>query len=138
MPDKWPVVVRWDEQALDLKDPQERFRRSSWNYFLVDQQAGVLIGYWLAEQGSEDLGSDAFDEVLHVIEGALYVHCEGAEHRAGPGDTVVVRRGRPLRLEAREPVRALFVCYPLEDAQGYEAGVRRAMAAKGLSKEVRA
>ena len=67
------------------------------------------------------------------IEGRLYVTCEGQEMIAGPGDTVVDRRGRPARIVVRERTRALFVCYPMADAEGYEAGVRRAMAEKGLT-----
>ncbi len=128
----WPVVERWDSHPLDLKDAQGRFKRSEWNYFLVDQASGMLMGYWLAEEGLEDLSWDDFDEVLHVVEGRLYVTCEGQELTAGPGDTVVVRRGRPTRIVVRERTRAFFVCYPMADPEGYEAGVRRAMAEKGL------
>lgn len=46
----WPIVERWDSHPLDLKDAQGRFRRSEWNYFLVDQKAGVWrygsMGVW--------------------------------------------------------------------------------------------
>lgn len=129
---RWPIVERWDSHPLDLKDAQGRFQRSEWNYFLVDQEAGALMGYWLAEEGLEDLGGDDFDEVLHVIEGRLHVTCEGQELVAGPGDTVVVRRGRPTRIAVRERTRAFFVCYPMADPEGYEARVRRAMEEKGL------
>ncbi|GEM_PF-5318463 len=81
----WPIVERWDSHPLDLKDAQGRFRRSEWNYFLVDQEAGALMGYWLAEEGQEDLSGDEFDEVLHVIEGRLLRHVRGAgaDCRAG-------------------------------------------------------
>lgn len=126
------LVEHWDSHPLDLKDSLGRFRRSEWNYFLVDQAAGVLMGYWLAEAGHEDLGQDDFDEVLHVISGRLYVTGEGEEQAAGPGDTVVVRPGRPLRLAVRETTLAFFVCYRMADPAGYEARVRQAMAAKGL------
>jgi uncharacterized cupin superfamily protein len=128
----WAVVERWDSHPLDLKDPQGRFRRSEWNYFLVDSPAGVLMGYWLAEAGHEDLGQEDFDEILHVISGRLYVTCDGQDQVAGPGDTVVVKPGRPLRIAVREPTRAFFVCYRMADPAGYEAMVRQAMAAKGL------
>jgi uncharacterized cupin superfamily protein len=127
-----PIVVRWDDPPLDLKDPQERFRRSEWNYFVVDQQAGVLIGYWQAEAGAEDLAGDDFDEVMHVIDGQLYVTCQGQALTAGPGDTVLVRRGRPMRIEARAPTKAMFVCYPVADPEAYEAEIRQLMAKKGL------
>ncbi len=126
------VIEYWDSHPLDLKDPQGRFQRSEWNYFLVDQAAGVLMGYWLAEAGHEDLGEDDFAEVLHVISGRLYVTDNGEEQEAGPGDTVVVKPGRPLRLAVREPTRAFFVCYHMSDPVGYETMVRQAMAAKGL------
>ncbi|MCC7354357.1 MAG: DUF861 domain-containing protein [Anaerolineae bacterium] len=127
-----PLVEHWDSHPLDLIDPQERFKTSRWNYFLKDQASHVLAGYWEAEQGYEDLAGDDFDEVLHVISGNLYVTCEGKEMVAGPGATVVVRRGRPMRIAARERVRAFFICYPVPDPNGYEAAVRAAMKAKGI------
>lgn len=126
------VIERWDSHPLDLKDSQGRFRRSEWNYFLVDQAAGVLMGYWLAEDGHEDLGADDFAEVLHVMSGRLYVTGADEEQEAGPGDTVVVKPGRPLRIAVREATCAFFVCYHMSDPVGYEAMVRQAMAAKGL------
>ncbi len=129
---KWPIVERWDSHPLDLKDPLERFKRSEWNYFLVDQESGVLMGYWLAEEGAEDLGGDEFDEVMHVIEGKLYVTCEGEAYTAGPGDTIVVRPGRPTRIAARELTRAFFVCYSMSDPEAFEARMHKRMAEKGL------
>lgn len=127
-----PVVAGWDSHPRNLKDAQGRFELSEWNYFLVDQEAGVLMGYWLAEGGLEVLGEDDFDEVLHVIEGHLYVTCEGSEYVAGPGDTVVVRQGRETRVEVRERTRAFFVCYPMDDPGKYEQMVLDAMARKGI------
>jgi DHA1 family multidrug resistance protein-like MFS transporter len=127
-----PVVVRWNTYPLDLKDPMERFRRSQWNYFLADPEAKVLMGYWLAEEGYEDLGTDEFDEVLHVMEGSLHVTSDRQELVAGPGDTVLVRRGHHTRIAVHEPTRALFMCYPVDRPEAYEAKVRRAMADRGL------
>lgn len=127
-----PVVVRWDSYPLDLKDPQERFQRSQWNYLPTSPDAKLLMGYWLAEEGCEDLGTDEFDEVLHVIEGRLLVTCDGQEHVAGPGDTVNVRRGQPMRVAVQEPTRVLFMCYPVADPTGYEAKLRRSMADRGM------
>lgn len=132
--DSWPVVARFGSPPLHLKDPQERFERSEWNYFVVDQDAGVLMGCWLAEAGAEDLGADAdgFTEVMQVIEGRVYVTRNGETRTAGPGDTILVRPGRPMRLAVRERTRAFFVCYGMSDPQGYEAMVRAGMAEKGL------
>lgn len=128
----WPVLIKWGDPPLDLQDPLVRFKRSDWNYFLVDQEAGILAGYWLAEQGQEYLGEDEFDEVLHVIEGTLLVRCEGREYTASPGDTVIVRRQRPTQLIVREPMRAFFICYPVSDPEGYAANIRRLMAEKSI------
>ncbi|MGD9696042.1 MAG: cupin domain-containing protein [Thermoleophilia bacterium] len=38
------------------------------------------------------LHTDESDETLHVIEGAIRVHVDGDEVRAGPGDQIAVRR----------------------------------------------
>lgn len=130
----FPTVERWGSHPLDLIDPQRRFKVSRWNYFLKDQASGVIAGYWEAEQGHEDLGgSDDFDEVMHVVSGRLYVTCGDEEMIAEPGDTVIVRRGRPMRIAVREPTRVFFVCYPMRDIAGYEAAVREGMKAQGLA-----
>lgn len=50
---------------------------------------------------------------------------ETEEIVAGPGDTVIVVAGRKVRLTVREPVKALFVCYPMNDLEAYEAAVKR-------------
>jgi uncharacterized cupin superfamily protein len=127
-----PIVERWGSHPLDLRDAQGRFERSEWNYFLVDQAAGVLMGHWLAESGREDLGADEFDEALHIMSGRLTVTCEGQTYTVEAGDTVVAHRGRPMVVNVQEPVRALFICYRMEDPHGYEAMVRRAMAERGV------
>ncbi len=129
---EWPVVVAWDAGSLDIKEPQERFKLSEWNYFIADGEDQVLVGYWQAEDGHEDLSGDDFNEIMHVIEGRLYVTCEGEDYTAGPGDTVIVRRGRSTRIAARERTRALFMCYPVADPEGYEVRVHKMMAEKGL------
>ena len=124
---EWPIVEKWGDHSRDLSESQGRFRRSDWNYFIVDQKLGALAGYWLAESGHEDLGEDDFDEILHVIEGRLYVTGGEQSYVAEPGDTVVVHRGRPMRVEVREPSRVFFVCYGVADPEGYELDVRRLM-----------
>jgi ethanolamine utilization protein EutQ (cupin superfamily) len=120
-----PVIERWDTHSLDLTDPKRRFKVSRWNYFLKDPATGVVMGYWEAEQGYEDLGQGGdFDEVMHVVLGRLYVACEGQELVANPGDTVIIQRDRPTRIMVREPVRVFFICYPMPDIAGYEADIR--------------
>lgn len=122
---KLPLIEHWGSYPLDLGDPMHRFKVSRWNYFLKDQASGVMGGYWEAEHGYEDLGRAAdFDEVLHIISGRLYISCEGQEMIAESGDTVIVRRNRPMRVAAQERVRVFFICYPVEDIAGYEAAVR--------------
>ena len=124
---KIPHVVKWGAVPFDLEDKQERFVRSEWNYFLKDGENGVLAGYWEAEQGHEDLGEDEFHEMLHVVQGNLYVQPEGEteETIAGPGDTIVVVAGRRVRVTVREPIKGFFVCYPVGDVDGYEEGVKK-------------
>ena len=120
-----PVIERWDSHLLDLTDPKRRFKISRWNYFLKDPATGVVMGNWEAEQGYEDLGEGSdFDEVMHVVSGRLYVTSEGRELVANPGDTVIIQRNRPTRIEVRERVRVFFVCYPMPDIVGYEANIR--------------
>ena len=124
---KVPHVVRWGAVPYDLEDQLGRFERSEWNYFLKDRQNGVLAGYWEAEQGHEDLGKDGFHEVLHVVEGNLYVQPEGESEEtvAGPGDTIVVVAGRRVRVTVRDPIKGFFVCFPMADVDGYEEDVRK-------------
>ena len=101
-----PHVVKWGSLPYDLEDQLGRFERSEWNYFLKDRENGVMAGYWEAEQGHEDLGEDE-------------------ETVAGPGDTVVVVAGRRVRVSVREAVKGFFVCFPVEDVDAYEEGVRK-------------
>jgi uncharacterized cupin superfamily protein len=130
---KVPVVEHLSNSPLVLNDPLRRFRLSRWNYFINDQANHVLAGYWEAAEGYEDLDTADFDEIMVVLAGRLYVTCGGEEIVAEPGDTVIVRQGRPVRIAARECVRAFFVCYPVPDPAGYEAAVRAAMQAQGLA-----
>ena len=122
---KIPHVVKWGSVPYDLEDKLERFERSEWTYFLKDGENGVLAGYWEAEQGHEDLGEESFHEMLHVIEGKLFVQGadEAEETVAGPGDTIVVVVGRKVRVRVRESVKAFFVCFPVEDVDAYEQSV---------------
>ena len=125
-----PVLERFGERDLDLKDPQERFERSEWNYTVVDPESGALMGYWEAERIG--LGTDEFHEVMIVLEGQIEVTCEGNVETAGPGDTILVRADRPTALAVPDHARAFFVCYGMDDPVRYEEGIRNAMRSKGL------
>ncbi|MFH1615991.1 MAG: hypothetical protein ABIG61_13020 [Planctomycetota bacterium] len=114
---KLPHIVKFNEVKYDLHDPWQRFKRSEFHYFLKDKEQGLVAGYWEAQDGYEDLGKeqDSFHELLLVIEGSLYVRSQNCSQElvAGPGDTVVVVRGRNIRIIVREPVKVFFVCYPM-------------------------
>jgi uncharacterized cupin superfamily protein len=112
-------VYKWGQPPLNIQDPQKRFRKSEWNYFLIDQNAGILAGYWFAEQGHEILGEDTFIEIMHVIEGCLYVLCEGRETTVEPGDTLVISNNVTTKLIVKEPIRAFFICYSVPDPEAY-------------------
>jgi len=122
-----PHVVKWGSVPYDLHDTLGRLQRSDFNYFFKDPEHGLVAGYWEAEDGHEDLGGDEFHEFLVVLDGHLYALPEGESEEivAGPGDTVVVVAGRRMKLIVREPVKAFFVCHPMDDVEGYEAGVRK-------------
>lgn len=122
-------VEKWGQTPLDLNDPQGRFRLSRWNYFHKDPESGLVMGQWECEEGIEPLdGTDPFDEMLTVIEGRIYVECGGKTTVAEPGDTVLVMRGRPTTISAKERTRVVFVCFPLREIEQYEAAIRQGMA----------
>ncbi len=41
------------------------------------------------------LHRDPSDETFYILDGELVFHIDGTEHRAGPGDTLAVKRGVP-------------------------------------------
>ena len=119
------MIERWSTHPFDLCDPYKRFKKSNFNYFLKDPQNGIVIGYWDAEDGYEDLGEEGFHEIIHVMEGRLFVMVNGREEIAHKGDTVVIKNGQHSRIIVRGHVKALFVCYAMDDVEEYEENVRR-------------
>ncbi len=128
-----PVVEKWAQTPLDIVDPQERFEVSRWNYFYKDTEGGLVVGHWECAHGTEFLdGTGSFDEMMIVIEGKLEVECEGQEYVAEPGDTVIILRGRPTRVSAKQPAKVIFICFPLPEIEQYEAQIRQSMHTKGI------
>jgi uncharacterized cupin superfamily protein len=118
-------VFKWGQPRLNLSDRQKRFLRSEWNYFLIDQEAGILAGYWYAEQGQEILGDDDFVEIIHVIEGSLNIQSEDSENTAGPGDTAIIRENVMTKLVVENSIRAFFICYSVNDPKGYADAIMK-------------
>ncbi len=54
-----------------------------------------LVEVTIARGRATPLHTDPSDETFYVLDGELLFHVDGAEHRAGPGDTVALRRGVP-------------------------------------------
>ncbi len=128
-PSSHPVVEKWGQTPLDINDPQGRFELSRWNYFYKDVEGGLVLGQWECAKGAEFLdGTDTFDELMIIIEGMLEVECEGRKYTAGRGDTVIIPRGRPTKISADEPVKVIFICFPLPEIEQYEARIRQVMA----------
>jgi quercetin dioxygenase-like cupin family protein len=56
---------------------------------------------------------DPSDEIFHVLEGEILFHLDGAEHLAGVGETVQIRRGVPHAFTAvSETARFLYLNVP--------------------------
>ena len=123
-----PLVVRWDSFPLNIHDAQNRFKVSEWNYFYVDREADLLMGYWEVEEGSETIGGvdgdDAFDEIMLVLEGELYISSPGMkDETARPGDVIMGLRHRQMTITSKEPVRAFFICWDI-DVEAYKQFLR--------------
>jgi ethanolamine utilization protein EutQ (cupin superfamily) len=111
-----PLIVHWDTYPLDRTEPVKLFEHSRFNYMYHQQEAGVLMGYWEVENGSEvaqdEFDLDPFHELIVVLEGKLYASGDGFEEQAaGPGDVVMILPNRKTRLRVEEKTRALFVVY---------------------------
>ncbi|NKB68284.1 MAG: hypothetical protein GKR89_14575 [Candidatus Latescibacteria bacterium] len=122
-----PQIIKWGSVPYDQQDKRGQFEHCQWNYFLKDRENGVLAGYWEASEGHEDLGAAPFHQMLHVVEGKLYIQGEGEDEArmAGPGDTVMAVVGRKMRLTVRQPVRAFFVCFPVDDIDRFDQNVKK-------------
>ena len=92
-------VERWGQTPLDLNVPQVRFRLSRWSYFYKDPESGLVMG-----------------------------QCEGETTVTEPGDTLLVMRGRPTTISAKERTRVVFVCFPLHEIEQCEAAMRQGVA----------
>lgn len=122
-----PHVVDSEKINYDLHDTLNRFKRSEFNYFAKDKEHGLVAGYWEAEDGFEDLGQDEFHEFIVVLQGRVYLQPEESTEEiiANPGDTVIVVSGRKVKLIVREPVKAFFICYPMNDIEDYERNIKK-------------
>lgn len=118
-----PHVMKWKDRSFDLHDPFGRLKRSDFQYFYCDKEAGMVAGYWEAEDGHEDLGEESFHELLFVMEGKLYIYPKDSDEEiiAEPMDTFICKSGRPVRLTVKEPVKVFFICYPLDNIEEYAA-----------------
>lgn len=52
------------------------------------------------------------DETFHVLDGRMRFHLDGTEITAGPGETVLIRRGTAHALRADAPTRCLVLDVP--------------------------
>lgn len=114
MCEKMPLVVRWNSYPRDITEPSKLFETSRFNYFLTDQEAGVMMGFWEVENGSEiaskDFDLSPFHEAILVLEGKLFVST-GGEEVAGPGEVVIVKKGRDTRIRVKGRTKAFFFVY---------------------------
>jgi len=123
-----PYVVHWDSFPRDVTEPVRLFETSLFNYFYTDNQNGVTMGYWEVKNGGEIVGDNQHpresDEVIVVLEGKLFVSGDDKnEQEAGPGDIVMVLRGRETRIRAEERTRAFFLLWNA-DTEGIQARMR--------------
>jgi ethanolamine utilization protein EutQ len=56
----------------------------------------------------------AYDEVVHVISGAMEVHLDGEVHRAGPGDCVFIPEGTTPTCIWDEPTFMFYAISPAD------------------------
>lgn len=110
------------EDMLDERDPAYAVRRDDgetlwFNGALVTIKtpsawsAGAfsLVELAMPQGRATGLHSDPSDETIHVLEGELLVHVDGAEHRALLGDTLAIARGVPHALLAVEAQARVLV-----------------------------
>lgn len=116
MAQELPLVVSWDTFPRDNTEPIKLFEHSQFNYFLRDQEAGVVGGFWEVEDGGEIMGDEPggrkSNEILVVLEGKLFVRRDdGSEQTALPGDVVVVLRNHKTVVRVEERTRAFFIVW---------------------------
>ncbi len=122
MTEELPLIVSWDTFPRDHTEPVKLFKRSRFNYFLKDQEAGIIGGFWEVEKGGEIMGEEPggrdSNEILVVLEGKLFVQRDdGPEKIALPGDVVTVLRGHRTVVRVEERTRAFFIVWRTDPAE---------------------
>ena len=55
-----------------------------------------------------------YDEIDYVIEGRLFIHCDGRTETAGPGEVLLIPKGSKIQFAAPDFARFLYVTYPAD------------------------
>ncbi len=114
-----PLVAHWDSFPFDCRDVMDRFKLSKFNYFHKDRNAGLMMGFWEVQEGSETIGEvvggGSADEVMVVLEGEILVSSPGMQPQvARVGDVILCMRHRETRLEVQDRARAFFVVWDID------------------------